>query len=84
MSSYSTVTLEEAVFRSEVVFKPANLQKHRQLLEEEILAERPQKTTLLNWIRGIRIEEFLNSFTDSLYSHSPQAQAFPKSLKIYG
>ena len=59
------MTLEEAIFRSEVAFKSANLQECRQFWEEEILKEHPQKTTLLNWIEGVKIEEFLSSFTDT-------------------
>ena len=83
LSSKSTVTLEEAIFRSELAFKPANLQEHKQFWEEEILKEHPQKKTLLSWIEGVKIEEFLNSFTDSefqgvkLHSHYPHSQAFP-------
>ena len=43
----------------------------------------PHKTTLLNWINGVRIEEFLNSFTDSefqgtkCFSYYPHTQTFP-------
>ena len=83
LGSKSTVTLEEAIFRSELAFKPANLQEHRQFWEEEILKQHPQKKTLLSWIEGVKIEEFLNSFTDSefqgikLHSHYPQSQVFP-------
>ena len=63
--SNSKVTLEEAIFRSEEAFRPANLQEYKQFWENEILREHPQRTTLLNWIEGVKIEEFLNSFTDS-------------------
>ena len=61
LSSNSKMTLEEAIFRSEVAFKSTNLQECtcRQFWEEEILKEHPQKTTLLNWIEGVKIEEFL-------------------------
>ena len=77
------MTLEEAIFRSEVAFKSANLQECRQFWEEEILKEHPQKTTLLNWIEGVKIEEFLSSFTDTefqginLHSYYPHEQSFP-------
>ena len=83
LNSNSGVTLEEAIFRSEKAFRPANLQECRQFWEEEILKEHPQKQTLLNWIGGVKIEEFLNSFTDSefqgvkLHSHFPHEQTFP-------
>ena len=82
LNANSKVTLEEAIFRSEEAFRPANLQECRQFWEEEILKEHPQKQTLLNWIGGVKIEEFLNSFTDSefqgikLHSHFPHEQAF--------
>ena len=39
LSSNSKMTLEEAIFRSEVAFKSANLQECRQFWEEEILKE---------------------------------------------
>ena len=47
------------------------------------MKEHPQKTMLLSWIEGVRLEEFLNPFTDSefqdirLNSHYPHPQAFP-------
>ena len=83
LNSTAKVTLEEAIFRSEKAFAPANLKEHMQFWEEEILKEHPHKKTLLSWIQGVKIEEFLNSFTDSdfqgikLHSHYPHAQAFP-------
>ena len=83
LNTNTKVTLEEAIFRSELAFKPANLRQHKQFWEEEILKEHPQKTTLLSWIEGVKIEEFLNSFTDSefqgvkLNSRYPQPQVLP-------
>ena len=83
LNSATKVTLEEAIFRSEKAFAPANLQEHIQFWEEEILKEHPHKSTLLNWIQGVKIEEFLNSFTDTefqgikLHSYYPHAQTFP-------
>ena len=83
LNSATKVTLEEAIFRSEKAFTPANLQEHIQFWEEEILKEHPHKSTLLNWIQGVKIEEFLNSFTDTefqgikLHSYYPHAQTFP-------
>ena len=47
------------------------------------MKEHPQKTTLLNWIEGVKIEEFLSSFTDSefqgikLHSYYPHEQSSP-------
>ena len=83
LNSTAKVTLEEAIFRSEKAFVPANLQEHVQFWEEEILKEHPHKSTLLKWIQGVKIEEFLNSFTDSdfqgikLHSYYPHTQVFP-------
>ena len=83
LDSKSNVTLEEAIFRSEQAFKPANLQEHLQFWEEEILKDHPQKTNLLGWIKGVKIEEFLKSFTSTefqgikLNSYYPHAQSFP-------
>ena len=82
LNSDSKVTLEEAIFRSEVAFKPSNLREYKQFWEEEILKDHPQRTTLLNWMEGVKIEEFLNSFTDTefqgmkLHSYYPHSQGF--------
>ena len=65
LDSKFNVSLEEAIFRSEQAFKPANLQEHLQFWEEEILKDYPQKTNLLGWIKGVKIEEFLKSFTST-------------------
>ena len=64
-------------------FKPENLQECKQLWEDEILREHPQKTTLLNWIEEVKNEEFLSSFTGSkfqgikLHSYYPHEQISP-------
>ena len=62
LNSDSKVTLEEAIFRSEVAFKLSNLQENKQFREEEILKDHPQRTTLLNWMEGVKIEEFFEFF----------------------
>ena len=83
LSSNSKVTIEEAIFRSEMAFRPANLKEHKQFWKDEILKNHPQKSTLLQWIEGVKIEEFLNSFTDTefqgikLHSYYPSSQSFP-------
>ena len=44
------VSLEEAVFRSEKEFRPANLKEHLQFWEEEILKDHPFETLgLVDW-----------------------------------
>ena len=62
LSSNSKATLEEAIFRSEQAFRPANLEEHSQFWKEEILKDHPQRVRLLGWIRGVKIEELLKSF----------------------
>ena len=57
------VNLEDAIFRKESLFQPANLQNHLKFWEEEILKDHPHKQSILSWLTGVKIEEFLNSFT---------------------
>ena len=74
--------MEEAVFRSEKAFKPSNLKEHYKFWEEEILKDHPQKQVLLKWLHGVKIEDFLQSFTKGdfqgipMNSYYPQAQEF--------
>ena len=76
------VSLEEAVFRSEKAFRPANLKEHLQFWEEEILKDHPFKNKLLGWLTGVKLEDFLLSFTVgefqgiSLNSYYPQPHQF--------
>ena len=82
------VSLEHAVFRNTESFVTANLNKHFKFWEQEILKDHPQKTTLLKWISGVRIEDFLNSFTSSeyqgirLHSFYPPQMSFPNYVPI--
>ena len=52
------VTLEEAVFRSEKAFRPANLKEHLDFWENEILKDHPQKKVLLGYLSGVKLEDF--------------------------
>jgi len=52
------VSLEEAVFRSEKAFRPANLKEHLQFWEEEILKDLPFKNKLLRWLAGVNWKIF--------------------------
>ena len=76
------VSVEEAVFRSEKAFRPANLKEHLQFWEEEILKDHPFKNKLLGWLTGVKLEDFLLSFTVgefqgiSLNSYYPQPHQF--------
>jgi len=57
------VSLEDAIFRKEEFFIPANLKNFYEFWELEVLKDHPHKDNLLKWIKGVEIEEFLNSFT---------------------
>ena len=76
------VTVGDAVFRKEANFVPANLKNHLEFWEQEILKDHPHKQTLLKWIQGVYIEDFLNSFTTGehqgirLHSFYPEPQEF--------
>ena len=77
------VTLEEAVFRSEKAFRPANLKEHLDFWENEILKDHPQKKVLLGYLSGVKLEDFLHSFSVGEYqgipinSFYPEPQIFP-------
>ena len=82
LSENLTVGIGEAIFRDENLFIPANLQNYSDFWEQEILADHPHKANLLKWIKGVRLEEFLNSFTEGqfqgikMHSYYPTAQQF--------
>ena len=42
------VTLEDAIFRDEKLFSPANLKRNLDFWEHEILKDHPYKATILN------------------------------------
>jgi len=77
-----SVNLEDAVFRDEKVFCIANLKNHLPFWEHEVLKDHPHKLTLLKWIQGVQIEDFLNSFTTgefqgkTLNSYYPEPRVF--------
>ena len=77
MKNQLKVNLEDAIFRNEKLFSPANLRHNLEFWENEILKDHPHKSTILNWLQGVKLEEFLNSFTNSkfqgikLNSHYP-------------
>jgi len=54
------VSIEEAIFRDENLFTPANLRNYSDFWEQENLADHPHKANLFKWIRGVRLEEILN------------------------
>ena len=61
------VSIEDAVFRNNKFFKPANLQNHLPFWEKEILKDHPHKETILKWLQGVQIEDFLNSYTKGTF-----------------
>jgi len=72
------LTVDDAIFRNEKLFTPANLKSNVEFWEKEILKDHPHKTAILGWIQGVKLEEFLNSFTTTefqgrrLHSHYPE------------
>jgi len=76
------MSLEDAIFRNCDHFIPANLKNHLPFWEHEILKDHPHKHKILKWLQGVRIEEFLNSFTSGsfqgieLNSYYPEPRHF--------
>ena len=76
------VSLEEAIFRSPQAFRPNSLMDHLLFWEKEILKDHPNKTNILKWLAGVKIEDFLQSFTEGKFqdinmnSYYPEAQEF--------
>ena len=74
--------MEDAIFREENSFIPANLQNFYDFWDQEILKDHPHRNNLLKWIKGVEIEEFLNSYTSTefqgmkLDSYYPQPKEF--------
>ena len=72
------MTLEQAIFRKEDLFTQANLRKHLPFWESEILKDHPHKNTILNWLSGVKIEEFLNSFTSKVFQGTKLHSYYPE------
>ena len=72
------VTLEEAIFRSPQAFRPSTLKEYLHFWEEEILKEHPDKVNILKWLAGVRIEDFLQSFTEGKYQGIPMHSYYPE------
>ena len=78
MKSDKIVTIEDAIFREESAFVPGNLNNHREFWETVILKDHPYKTTLLGWLPGVKLSEFMNSFTSSTYQGVKIHSVYPK------
>ena len=76
------MSIEDAVFRNTDFFVPANLQNHLHFWEHEILKDHPHQETILKWLQGVQIEDFLNSYTTGTFqgvqldSYYPASQHF--------
>ena len=76
------VSMEEAIFRSEKAFKPSNLREHYLFWEEEILKDHPDKEVLLKWLTGVKIEDFLQSFTKGDFQGIPMNSYYPETQEF--
>ena len=76
------MTIEDAVFRKEEYFIPANLQNNLSFWEHEVLVDHPHmcKHKILNWLMGAKIEEFLNSFTSITFQQQAVSTLLSKVL----
>jgi len=72
------LSVDDAVFRPESSFKPANLLNCLPFWENEILKDHPHKQKIVGWLKGVRIEEFLNSFTTSIFQGEELNSYYPK------
>ena len=72
------VSLEEAIFRSAEAFRPSSLKEHLLFWEQEILRDHPNKVNLLKWLRGVKIEDFLQSFTEGTFQGIPMHSFYPQ------
>ena len=60
------VSVEDAIFRNEKAFIPGSLNRRRDFWEKVILKYHPHKQTLLGWLPGVTLEEFMNSIVDEI------------------
>ena len=67
LKNNALVSMEDAIFRNEKTFIPGNLNRHRDFWEKVILKDHPHKQTLLGWLPGVTLEEFMNSYTVGEY-----------------
>jgi len=72
------VSLEEAIFRSAEAFKPSSLKEHLLFWEQEILKDHPNKVNILKWLCGVKIEDFLQSFTEVTFQGIPMHSFYPQ------
>ena len=80
LKNNTVVTLEDAIFRNEQCFLPANINKHRDFWEHIILKDYPHKQKLLNQLPGITLKEFLNSYTCSSFQGIYLDSVYPEPV----
>ena len=71
------MSIEDAVFRNTDFFVPANLQNHLHFWEHDILKDHPHKETILKWLQGVQIEDFLNSYTSGTFQNVKLDSYYP-------
>jgi len=54
------------------------LKNHLPFWEHEVLKDHPHKQTLLKWITGVPIEDFLNSFTSGEFQGKTLSSYYPQ------
>ena len=67
---------------SGVPFRPSNLREHLPFWEKEILKDHPNKVNILRWLTGVRIEDFLQSFTEGVFQGIPMHSYYPEANKF--
>ena len=88
LKNNALVSIQEAIFRNEQAFVPANLNKHKQFWDVVILKDHPHKSTLSRWLPGVEIDEFLNSYTIGsfqdiqIHSRLPQPAVFENYVPL--
>jgi len=77
LKNKTEMSVEDAIFRNTDYFTKANLQNHLPFWEHEILKDHPHKATILKWLQGVRLEEFLNSYTSGSFQNIQLDSYYP-------
>ena len=77
------VAIEEAFFTSESFFRPANLLNLLPFWFDELLIVHPHKQKKkMEWLAGVKIEQFLNSFTSTVFQGEHLTSYYPQPKQI--
>ena len=82
LKNKALVSVEDAIFRDPNAFVTANLGRHISFWEHEILKDHPHKQTILKWIQGVKLEDFLNSFTTGNFQGMELNSFFPPAREL--